>query len=68
MRINKINNNFNINCKNIEDDTVYTVQELHLQLFSFSARVILASFTSSTVSVHSSINGATNFFLHLQFS
>ena len=43
------------------------MQELHLLLFSFSARVVLASFTSSTVSVYSLINGATNFFPHLQF-
>ena len=45
----------------------YTVQDMHLQLFSFPAKIILASFTSSTVSVHSSINRATNFFLHLKF-
>ena len=43
------------------------MQELHLRLFSFLARVVLTNFTSSTVSVHSSINRATNFFLHLKF-
>ena len=47
---------------------MYTLQELYLFLFSFSARVILANFTSSIVSVYSSINLSTNFFLHLQFS
>ena len=66
--INKINNKSSKNCKNIQNNTVYTVQELRLYLFSFSARVILASFTSSIVSVHSSTNLSTNFFLHLQFS
>ena len=45
-----------------------SVQELHLYLFSSSDRVILASFTSLTVSLHSSTNLSTNFFLHLQFS
>ena len=38
-----------------------------LRLFSCSTEVILASFTSSTVSVHSSTNLLTIFFLHLQF-
>ena len=47
---------------------MYKVQELHLYFFSFSGKVILAIFTSSTVSVHSSTNLSTNFFLHLQFS
>ena len=64
--------------KSIENKTMHSVQELHLCLFSFlaecssiecnSIEVILASFTSSTVSVHSSTNLSTNFFLHLQFS
>ena len=54
--------------KNIENNTMCSVHELHLHLFSFSARVILASFTSSTASVHSSNNLSTNSFLHLQFS
>ena len=43
------------------------MRELHLCLFSFSARVILAIFTFSTFSVHLSISSSTNFFLHLQF-
>ena len=47
---------------------MYNVLKLHLCLFSFSAKVILASFTFSLVSVHSSTNLSTNFFLHLQFS
>ena len=41
--------------KHIQNNTVYIMQELHLQLFSFSARVAIAGFSSSTVSVHSSI-------------
>ena len=48
-------------------NTMYNVQELHLYLFSFSAKVILASFTS-IFSAHSSSNLSTNYFLHLQFS
>ena len=47
---------------------MYSVQELHLCLFLSSARVILAIFTSSTISVHSSVSLLTIFFLHLQFS
>ena len=47
---------------------MYSVQELYLRLLSCSAEVFLASFTSSTVSVHSSINLSTNSFLLLQFS
>ena len=54
--------------QNIENNAIYTVQKLYLLTLSFLAWVILASFTSSIVSVHSSINGATNYFLHLQFS
>ena len=54
--------------KIIENNTMCSVQELHLYLFSSSDRVILASFTSLTVSLHSSTNLSTNFFLHLQFS
>ena len=49
-------------------NTIYTLQELYLFSFSFSAKAILASFTSSIVSVYLSINLSTNFFLHLQFS
>ena len=64
--------------KIIESNTMYSVQELHLCIFSFSVEcnsiecnsveVILASFTSSVISTHSSTNLSTNFFLHLQFS
>ena len=69
MKISKITTySTNGNCKNTQNNTVYTLQELHLQLLSFSARVILANFTSSTVSVHSSIIWSTNSVLHLQFS
>ena len=49
-------------------NTIYTIQELYLFALSFSVKVILANFTSSIVSVHSSVNLSTNFFLHLQFS
>ena len=35
---------------------MYSMQELHLQMLSCSAVVILASVTSLTVSVHSSTN------------
>ena len=52
----------------MENNRIYSVQELHLCLFLSSAKVILASLTSSIVSVHSSTNLSTNFFLHLQFS
>ena len=44
------------------------MQELHLCLFSCALKVILASFTSLTVSVHSSTNLSTIFSLLLQFS
>ena len=54
--------------KIIENGTIYTVQEVDLCVFSFSARAILAIFTSSIVSAHSSTNLSTNSFLHLQFS
>ena len=56
--------------KIIENNGMYSVQELHLFLclFPSSAEVILASFTCSIFSVDSSTNLLTNFFLHLQFS
>ena len=54
--------------KIIENNTMPSVQELYLCLFSFSVEVILTTFTSSTFSVHSSTNSSTNFLLHLQFS
>ena len=44
------------------------MKEQYLCLFLSSAEVILAIFTSSTVSVHSSTNLSTKLFLHLQFS
>ena len=50
-----------------KNNTMYSVQELHLRLFLFSARVILVSFTSLIVSVHFSTTLSTNFLLHLQF-
>ena len=50
--------------KNIENKTTYSVQELQLCIFSSLARVILAIFISSTLSVHSSTNLSTKFFLH----
>ena len=48
-----------------ENNTIHTVQELHLFscLFSFST-----SFVSSIFSVHFSTSLSTNFFLDLQFS
>ena len=67
--------------KIIENETMYSVQELHLCIFSrelysmelHSVKVISAIFTSSTFSVNSpaelcSANLSTNFFLRLQFS
>ena len=46
---------------------MYSVHEQHLWLILSSDKLILAIFTSSTVSVHSSTNISTIFF-HLQFS
>ena len=57
--------------KVIENNTMYSMQELRLCIFStelHTVKVILASFTSSTVSVHCSISLSTNFSLQLQFS
>ena len=53
--------------KIVENNAIYSVQELHLSLFSSAPKAVLASFTSSTVSVHSSTNLSTNSVLHLQF-
>ena len=39
-----------------ENKTMCSMQELHLCLFSSSAEIILASFTFSAFSVHSSTN------------
>ena len=53
--------------KIIENNTMYSMHGLLLCLFSFLAEVILASFTSSTVSVYSSTNLSTNFFCTYNF-
>ena len=52
--------------KIIENNTMYSVQELHLCILS--TELDSAIFTSSIFSVHSATNLSTNFFLHLQFS
>ena len=52
--------------KNIQNNTLYTIENHHLSLFSFFT-VMLTNFISSVFSVHSSTSGSTNFFLHLQF-
>ena len=44
--------------KNIENNTMYNMQELHISL---------AIFTSSIFSVYSSTSLSANYFLHLQF-
>ena len=62
--------------KIIENNTMYSVQEQQLCIFSTelhsmelpSVKAISVIFTSSIFSVDSSINLSTNFFLHLQFS
>ena len=52
----------------IENNTMYSVQELHLCLFLPSlAEVILAGFTSSTCLVHSSTNLSTIFLIAYSF-
>ena len=43
--VRKISTDSNVNSKTYKNNTMYSVQELHLCLFSFSAEVILASFT-----------------------
>ena len=48
-------------------NTIYTLQEPYLFSFSFSKIVILADFTSSIVSVHSSINLSIDFFYIYNF-
>ena len=53
--------------KIIENNTMYSVQELHLCLFSFLAEVFSTSLVFSIFSVHSSTSLSTNSFLHLQF-
>ena len=57
-----------LTAKIIENNAMCSVQVLRWCLFSSSAKVILADFTSSTFSVHSSTNLSANVFLHLQFS
>ena len=52
----------------IENNTMYSVQELHLCLFLFLAESFSTSLVSSIFSVHSSTRLSTNFFLHLQLS
>ena len=47
--------------ENITMLTTYTIEKLHLFLFSLSIVTI------SILSIHSSIINSTNFFLHLQF-
>ena len=55
--------------KVVENNTIYSAQEMRLSWFSpSSAEIILASFTSSKFSAHTSTNLSTNFLLHLQFS
>ena len=49
--------------KNIENNTMYNMQEL----LSHFAELILIKLVSSIFSLHS-INLSTNLFLHLQFS
>ena len=49
--------------KNIENNTMYSMQELNVFLCSF----LLAIFTSLAVSVHFSISLSANCFLHLKF-
>ena len=52
--------------KIIQNNTMYSVQELHFCIFLTDLHS--AIFTSLTVSVYSSISLLNNFFLHLQFS
>ena len=62
--------------KIIENSTMYSVQELHLCIFStefhsmelHSVKDISDIFASSTCLVHPSTNLSTNFFLRVQFS
>ena len=50
--------------KNIENKTMYNMQELCLHFME----LILIEVVSLILSLHSSINLTTNLFLHLQFS
>ena len=46
---------------------MYNVKGLHLHTFSFSAEVLLTTFTSSAVPVHSSANLLTNLLIYSQY-
>ena len=59
--VNRISTNFNVFVKIIENNTTFSMQELHLFLFS------LTIFTSLAVSIHSSASLSANFSLQLQF-
>ena len=48
--------------KNIQNNTLYTVQTLHLSLFSFLSKVFLTKLVSLIFSVHSLTSESTNFF------
>ena len=50
--------------KSIENESMYSVQELQLCLFSFLDEVVSTSFVSSIFSVHSSASLSANLFLH----
>ena len=50
--------------KNIENNTIYNIQELLLHF----TELILIKLVSSIFSLHSFITLSTNLFLHLQFS
>ena len=56
MKINKVNTNSSpiLVIKIIENDTMYSVQKLHLFLcvFSYSTKAIFVIFTSPSISVH----------------
>ena len=52
--------------KIIENNKMYSVQELHLLLFSFLAKVFLTSLVSLIFPVHFPIRLSTNILLHLQ--
>ena len=58
--MNKINNNSSKNSKKYYYQYINCTRTIFFQ-------VILATFTSSIVSIHSSVIWFTNFFLHLKF-
>ena len=55
--VNKISSNSNIDCKNIENNTMYNMQELLLHF----VELMLIKLVSSIFSLHSSINLSTNY-------